>query len=32
MTFQTAVWTVLYDELKKENAQAKLERVFKRRK
>lgn len=32
MTFQTAVWTILFEEFKKEGAKAKLERVFKRRK
>ncbi|MFZ2310529.1 MAG: hypothetical protein WAW11_03220 [Patescibacteria group bacterium] len=32
MTFQTAVWTILFEELKKEDVKAKLERVFKRRK
>jgi hypothetical protein len=32
MTFQTAVWTILFEDLKKEDVKAKLERVFKRRK
>jgi len=31
MTFQTAVWTILFEEIKKDDVKAKLERVFKRR-
>jgi len=31
MTFQTTVWTILYEELKGSEAKAKLERIFKRR-
>lgn len=32
MTFQNAAWTILFDELREDKAQAKLERVFKRKK